>query len=123
VDSSQVFLASFELSTACGEQFCGHHRVSEVRDEERCKCDIEGQDWFNAMCHVEGRVARRFADCCAVGPEGQWCESRPSFDITVACFDEGLTNSPVLAFDDPIRLRIVSRNTDVTNPVPVCKPF
>jgi hypothetical protein len=57
-----------------------------------------------------------------VSLENIWCVGGPFGGVTFASLDEGLTNSPVLSFDNAVHMGVVWGDADVANIIPVCKP-
>jgi len=80
-------------------------------------------DWgLDPVRHVKGGVASGPANGCAVSPEDVWCASWPLQSVAFASLDEGLDDGAVLPLNDAVCVRVVSRNADVSDTVPICKP-
>ncbi len=70
--------------------------------------DIEWENGFDAVGHVEGGAAGQFASCRTVCPKCmRGGDSGPLCDISFACLDNRLPNCAMLAFDDPICTGVV----------------
>ena len=55
----------------------------------------------------------------AVGPEDEGRNCWPSRGVAIAGFDEGVADSSVLSLDDAICPRVVGRNVDMPDAIPV----
>ena len=52
-------------------------QVAELGDQEGGEHEVEGQDVFNAVGHVERGVAGGLVSSRTIGPEAERCESGP----------------------------------------------
>jgi hypothetical protein len=57
VDDSKIGIASLELACVGGNEVSGGKWLSNVRNKECHKGNIEGENGFNTMCHVERGVS------------------------------------------------------------------
>ncbi len=77
MDFVEVGLTHLKLTGTGGEEVGNGERLAEVRDKESGKRKIEGKDGFDAVSHVEGRVASELSSGCTIGPEDEGRESWP----------------------------------------------
>src|SRR5216684_204487 len=100
-----------------GKEVGSRQRVTEVWHKEGGKHEIKGEDGFDTMGHVKGRVASGLASGGAVCPENERCKGWPLGVVACTCFDQGFMNGMVLAFDDAIGSRVVDRSMNVMDPI------
>jgi hypothetical protein len=108
VNGGEVFLALFELLGACSNEVVGGEWFDEIRDKEGGHCNVERQNGFHTMCHIEGGVPRCLASGGAVCPKDEGGNCRPPRRIAVACFDQRIAYGSVLLLHDAIGSRVVS---------------
>ena len=77
MDGGEIYGALLELAGADSDELGSGEWLSNVRDEECGERDIKGEEWFNAMCHVEQSVAGRLASGNSVCPECMRGDGRP----------------------------------------------
>ena len=53
MDGGEIYGALLELAGADGDELGSGEWLSNVWDEECSERDVKGEEWFNAMCHVE----------------------------------------------------------------------
>lgn len=74
---------------------------------ECCQFEVEWENWFHTICHVEGQEPSRLAFSGVIGPENEGCDHWPLRRVAISCFDERVTDGLVLLFDDAIHPRVV----------------
>lgn len=77
-------------------------QVAELGDQEGGEHEVEWQDVFNAVGHVERGVAGGLASSRTIGPEAEQCESGPLRCVAFTCLDQGLLNGAVLTLNNPV---------------------
>jgi len=122
VDGCKVGWAFLELAGVGDEEVFSQERCGEIRHKEGCHRKIEGENWLNPMHHIVGREASRLAGGCAVSPKGERHEHWPMRVVAFAHLENGVADGAVLSLNDPICLRIVCRNANVSDAIPVHKP-
>ncbi len=100
----------------------GGHGLREVWDEEGSECDVEREEGFYAVSHVKGGVASGLANSSLVGPEDMRDHCQPLRDVAFTSFRERLLNGLMLPFNDPVSLRVVCRNLNMSDAVLACQP-
>ncbi|KAF6741015.1 hypothetical protein DFP72DRAFT_863322 [Ephemerocybe angulata] len=69
LDAIEVFLTSLELRSAIRDEIFGGLERGSCRGDEGSFGEIKGEDGFNPVGDIVGRVARRLLDGNALGPE------------------------------------------------------
>jgi hypothetical protein len=69
VDGSKISIASLELVGAGSNEVSGGKWLSDVRNKECHKGNIEGENGFNTVCHVERGVSSQLLSGCMISPK------------------------------------------------------
>ena len=85
-------------------------------------CNVEWQNGFHTMCHIEGGVPCCLASGGVVCPKDEGGNRGPLRRIAVTCFDQQIAYGSVLSLHDAIGPRVVSQDMDVTNSIPAGQP-
>ena len=105
------------------EEFSGEEWLAKVRDKKYGKCEVEWEDRFNTVSHIEGGEPRGFVSGGMIHPEYMGSECGPLGDVVFAGFDKQRTDSVVLSFHNPIGFGVVGRDMYVADPKFVGQPI
>ena len=111
-----------ELTSTDGDEISSVKMLGNIQDHKGCFRDVEWEEWLDAMGHVVGRMTGRFLSCDAISPEDMMRECWPLCDVTVARFDKRVADCAMGTFDDSVCLRVVCRDTNVTDVVCLHEP-
>ena len=83
------------------------------RNEVRCFCDVEGENWVGTSdCEVRG-ATHAFANRDALRPKDRVRDLRPFANVAIGSFVQCLSDVVVGSFNDSIRARIVATDANV----------
>jgi len=122
VDSCKVGRAFLELAGMGDEEVFSREQCGEIGHKEGCHRKIEGKNWLDPMHHVVGQEAGRLVGGCAVSPKGERHEHWPMRVVAFTRLEDGVADGAVLSLSDPVCLRIVCQNANVSDAIPVCEP-
>jgi hypothetical protein len=104
VDGGKIGVAFLELACAGGNEVSGGKWLSDVRNEECHKGNIEGENGFNTVCHVERGVSSQLPSGHAIGPKCMRGNGWPLQDVTFTSLNNRLSYCAVLLFHNPISM-------------------
>ena len=107
MDGGEVGFAFLELAHMDCEEVGGGELSGDVGHKEGGEGDIEWENGFDAMGHVERGVAGRFASRRTVCPKRVRGDGGPLCNVSFACLNNRLPNCAMLAFDDPVCTGVV----------------
>ena len=105
------------------KEFSGEEWLAKVRNKEYGKCEVEWEDRFNTVSHIEGGEPHGFVSGGMIHPEYMGSKCGPLGDVVFAGFDKRLTDSVVLSFYNPISFGVVGRDMYVVDPKFVGQPI